>query len=173
MTKVMKLNVKFYGNYGGGVNETVLLPLDINGVLFKPLEDKVYEDEIYLGEIEGKHSECYGDLSVELVDLDKLTIKQVTDLIEQSAFGEFETYFEGTEEDYMDEDDYNEEKVNQISKSYAIQPKRWSIKTGLIHENFIKQIKDKYVKKFKTITVLEENYDNAMSVLHNSEIETF
>jgi hypothetical protein len=173
MTKVMKLNVKFYGNYGGGVNETVLLPLDINGVLFKPLEDKVYEDEIYLGEIEGKHSECYGDLSVELVDLDKLTIKQVTDLIEQSDFGEFENYFEGTEEEYMNEDDYNEEKVNQISKSYDIQPKRWSIKTGLIHENFIEQLKDKYVKKFKTITVLEENYDNAMSVLHNSEIETF
>ena len=173
MTEVMKLNVNFYGNYGGDVDETVLLPVDINGVLFETLVEKVYEDAVYLGEIEGKHSECYGDLSVEFIDLNKLTLKQVTDLIEQSAFGEFESYFEGAEEEYEDEDEYNEGNVNEIIKSYDIQLSSWSIKTGLVHEKFIEQLKAKYVKKFKTITVLKEDYDNAMCVLHNSVIETY
>lgn len=175
MTEVMVLNVVYDGYYGASVDETVILPTEINGVLFESLQEKDYKSAVYLGEIEGKHSECYGDLSVEFVNLDDLSIRQVTNLIEKSNIGEFESYFEGQEEtfQYDYEEEYDEEKVNSVMKLFNTEPKKWSIKTELVHSKFIDQLKNKYIKSFKTISLLENDYDNAMSVLHNSEIETF
>lgn len=174
MTKVMKLNVTYYGNYGGDVNETLLLPMDINGVLFEELKEKTYDRTVYLGEIEGKHSEVYGDLEVEFIDLDELSIKQVTDLIKESNFGEFESFFEGAEDDFSDdENEYDKEKAVDIFNSYNVIPKTYNISTSLIHDQFIKKLEEKYVQNFKTVTVLEEDYEKVNELLDSNNIKRF
>lgn len=174
MTKAMILNVTFYGNYGGDVNETLLLPLDINGVLFEELEEKTYDRAVYLGEIEGKHSEVYGDLQVDFIDLDELSIKQVTDLIKESSFGEFESFFEGQEESFLDyEDEYDEVKVKEVVQSYSVKLESWMIKTSAIHDQFIKTLEEKYVQNFKTINVLRDDYARVVKLLAENSIKHF
>jgi len=177
MTKVMKLNVSYDGYYGGSVDETVILPMDINGVLFEELEEKTYSEAISLGEIAGKHSDEYGDLTVDFIDLDELSIKQVTDLINESYYGEFEVYFEGAEEslfeDSDEEDDKTiEDKIDEIFKKYNVVRPRWGT-TNTIYGKFIEQLKDKYVKSFSDITVLEEDYDKASKLLKDNNIKTY
>ncbi|QJI52398.1 hypothetical protein [Psychrobacillus phage Perkons] len=174
MNNVMRLHVIYDGYYGGDVNEILLLPMDINGVLFEKLEEKTYDQAVNLGEIAGKHSQCYGDLRVDFIDLDILSIKQVTDLINESSFGEFESFFEGAEEDFSDnEDEYNEEKVKDVLHSYGVKTANWMIKTSAIESKFIEMLKEKYVQKFKAITVLENNYDKAIELLNENNIQSF
>jgi len=175
--KVMKLNVMYKGYYGGDVDEYVLLPVDINGVLFEKLEEGHYEEAVYLGEIEGKHSEVYGDLIVEIIDMDKYDIKTATGLIEGSYVGEFECYFEGSEERYReyleDEDESYNDKIKSVVDKYNLELSSYSIVTVLVYDKFIEELKNKYVESFKTITVLEKDYDDALSMLHNFGIETY
>ena len=115
MTKVLKLNVTYWGNYGGDIDETMILPLDINGLVFCELEQGTHRDAIVLGEIEGKHSDVDGDLSVSIVDLDELTLKDVSDLIESSGFDTFEGFFYEQEECLEeDEDEYDAEAANKV-----------------------------------------------------------
>lgn len=64
MTKALQLTVTYYSRYASDVEEVLLLPLEANGLIIKNLEVGVMENEVYLGEIEGKHSVCYGDLHV-------------------------------------------------------------------------------------------------------------
>lgn len=175
--KVLKLHVGYDGYYGGSVDEYVLLPLEVNGELFEELSVGHHERVVYLGEIEGKHSEVYGDLEVESIDLDDLDIKTVTGLINNSNDGEFECYFKGIENDYREyleceEIDY-EDKIKSIVDKYNLELSSWSIVSIKVHEKFIEELKQKYVAKFKTITVLEKDYDESLSILHNSNIETY
>lgn len=172
--KVMKLRVYFEGYYGGYVNEFVLLPPDINGVFFEELKEKTYSDTVYLGEIAGKYSECYGDLDVSIIDLDELGIKEASDLVKKSDFGEFESYFEMIETDFEDdEDEYDLEKVKKSLKQYGVEHDGYMIKTSFVHDKFINQLKEKYAKKFKTITVLEEDYKKAINLLSGNNINHF
>lgn len=175
--EVLKLHVSYDGYYGGAVDEYVLLPLEVNGVLFKELTVGDHEREVYLGEIEGKHSEVYGDLEVEIIDLNDLDIKTVTGLINNSNDGEFECYFERIENDYREhleceEIDYDEQ-IKPIVDKYNLELSTWSIVSVKVHEKFIEDLKRDYVAKFKTITVLEKDYNEAISILHNSNIESY
>ena len=167
MTKAMELRIDYDGYYGGSVNEFLLLPLDINGVLFEELEEKTYDRAVYLGEIEGKHSEVYGDLTVRFVDLDTLPVREVSDLINESDFGQFESFFEGAE------DRCDEEIANKILNLYGIKPERYQIKTSLVHDKFIEQLKEKYVQKFKMVTVLDDDYDSVVKLLNENNIKYF
>jgi hypothetical protein len=174
MTKAMKLNVTYNGYYGGNVDGVLLLPLEINGVLFEELIEKTYARKVYLGEIEGKHSECYGDLEVDFVDLDSLSVKEVTDLINESGIGDFEVFFEEVEGDFEeDEEEYNEEKVNKLLKSYSIEPTKYMIKTVRVHEKFLEALEAKYIQKYKSINVFEEDYSAAIQVLKENSIKHF
>ena len=170
MNKVMKLNVEYYGNYGGDINEIVLLPTEINGVLFEKLEEGLHKDAICLGEIEGKHSDVDGDLDVEIVDLDILSIKEVTRLINNSYFGEFESFFEGLEDD---KEEYNEQKVKEILHSYNVEERSCMIKTWEIYTRFIEQLKGKYVHNFKNVIVLKDDYDKVVKLLEENNIKSF
>jgi|SRR5699024_7811380 len=175
MNKVLKLNVQFWGNYGGDVDETVLLPLDINGVLFETLKEEVnLPNAVYLGEIEGKHSECYGDLSIEVINLDELNIKDVAELINKSDFNEFEGFFEMAEYDFEEEnEEFDQEKVNKLLDSYGIDRDTWGVKTGEVYIRFVEELKKKYVENFKSITVLEKDYEAAIILLKNNSVELF
>lgn len=172
--KVMRLNVTYNGWYGGNVDKTILLPLDINGVLFEELEENTYDCVVWLGEIEGEHSECYGDLHVDFVDLDKLTPKAVSALINKSDFSEFEAFFEEMEIRFeKDEDEYDFDKVKEVLGQYGIEHEEYMIKTSFVHAEFIEQLKEQYVENFKTITVLEKDYEAAVDLLEQYEIEVF
>jgi len=175
--KVLKLHVDYDGYYGGSVHEYVLLPQEVNGVLFEELSVGNHDREVYLGEIEGKHSEVYGDLEVEIIDLNNLDIKSVNNLINNSSIGEFECYFEGIEGDYRDELECEEisydNKIKPIVDKYNLELSAWSIVSVKVHEKFIEELKRDYVTKFKTITVLEKDYTEAISILHNSGIESY
>lgn len=174
MTKVLKLNVSYSGYYGGDVDETMILPLDINGVFFEELEVGEYEDAIYLGEIEGKHSEVHGDLSVDIIDLDNLSLKEVSNLIEQSDSSQFDSYFEGAWDDIdEDEDEYDEQKVNAIREKYGVDTNSYETDAVQIHDIFIEQLKNKYVKSFRDVTVLEEDYDRVIEMLAAYNIKVF
>lgn len=174
MNKIMRLHVSFDGSYSGSLYETLILPLEINGVLFNKLEEKTYRNEVSLGEIAGKHSDCYGDFQVEIIDLDTCNARQVSAFIKDSNFGEFESYFEGEEENFMYEEDYDENKVKELLNSYGIvEPHKWSILTSLVHDKFIEQLEAKYVKSFKEIVVLEEDYDIALALLDENNIKIF
>lgn len=173
--KVMKFHVTFDGYYGGTIDEYVLLPTDINGVLFEEYKSGEYDEAVYLGEIEGKHSECYGDLEVSLIDLDQMTLKDVTDLINNSDFDTLEMFFEGEETDYRDEyEGVYSENTKSIMQKYGIGEDDYiySITQG-VHYKFIVELKKKYIKKFKSITVLEEDYEKASRVLQSEGIKTF
>lgn len=172
--QVMRLNVTYNGWYGGDVDETILLPLEVNGVLFEKLEKKTYDSVVWLGEIEGKHSECYGDLHVDFVDLSKLTTKAVSTLINKSDFSEFEVFFEEIEARFEeDEDEYDLDKVKEILGQYGVEYEEYMIKTSFVYHEFIEQLKEKYVEEFKTITVLEKDYETAVDLLKRHEIEMF
>lgn len=175
--KVLKLHVGYDGHYGGSVDEYVLLPLEVNGVLFEELSVGNHEREVYLGEIEGKHSEVYGDLEVEIIDLNDLDIKTANCLINNSSDGEFECYFEGIESEYREhleskEIDY-EDKIKPVVDKYNLELSSWSIVSVKVHEKFIEELKRNYVTKFKTITILEKDYNEAIGILHNSGIESY
>lgn len=168
----MKLNVTFDNYYGGSVDEDLLLPLDINGVLFERIEEGVDRDAVYLGEIAGKHSECYGDLEVEIIDLNKLTLKEVTNLINRSDLGEFETFLEELENSIREKDKYDEDEVKSIFKSYGVEYRLY-MQTFAIYDKFIDSLKDEWVQNFRNITILEKEYDKVIELLKDNGVEYF
>lgn len=174
MMQVLKLNVNYSGYYGGDVDETMLLPIDVNGVFFEELESGEYEDAVYLGEIEGKHSEVHGDLVVDIVDLDELTLKEVSDLIEESSFGQFDGYFDVAWDEIDEEDDeYDKEKAESIRKKYSVDADSWKSDIEQIHSIFIDELKSKYVKSFKIFNVLDSDYENVVKILSDNGIKTY
>lgn len=183
MNKVLKLHVTYSGNYGGDVNEIVIIPEELNGVLFDKLPiNTILEKRIDLGEIEGKHSQCYGDLEIELIDLDELNLKEVSDLIGLSYFGEFEVFFEDSESAFKEERDdeeddeereFKKDVLNKVLNKYNVDPEGYGILTGKVHEEFINNLKKKYLVKFKNITIKEKDYQKVLEILKTNEIEIF
>lgn len=168
--EVLKLRVQFDGYYGGNVDETMLLPLDVNGVLFEELEDGEYDKAVYLGEIAGKHSECYGDLSVETIDLDTLSVKDVVELIEKADMSEFEMCFESMVSDFAeDEDSYDEEKVEELFKKYDVEDD-WVALENIYHI-FIGELRNKYDKELVTVTILKSDLERVEQLMKDGGVE--
>lgn len=175
MTKVLRLNVVYYGNYGGDVDETLLLPLDVNGVLFSNLETGVTLDKrVSLGEIEGKHSECYGDLTIDVVNLDELDSKKASQLVKYSNFEKFENFFEDMEIDYHEHLE-NEEKdlINKLLDKYEVDRNSYGILTNKVYNKFIEELESKYVIRFKEVSVNEADYEKVIKILKSKGIQTF
>lgn len=175
MSKVLKLNVSYLGRHGGDVDETLILPLEVNGVLFKEIPtDTTLEEEVSLGEIEGKHSDCYGDLRVDVVNIDELSEKEISDLIKESNFGSFEVFFEGMEIEHYD---YTEGESNvdarELLNKYGVDKDSYGVQTGNLYNNFIDDLKKEHVKTFKTIVVNEADYKKALNLMNVSEIKVF
>lgn len=178
MTEVLKLRVAFDGYYGAHVDDHILLPTEVIGVFFEELPMGSAVDEIFLGEIEGKHSEVYGDLDVELVDLDSLSPTDVAELIKTQDFNHFEGFFDILEESFEEELELDEnleahikKKAKDILDKYDVTDvPEWGTYTAEIHEKFEVHLIEQYVKNFKSITVLEEDYDAAIEQLSNGGI---
>lgn len=144
----------------------------------KKLSEGEYDREVYLGEIEGKHSEAYGDLEVEFVNLNDLSPLEVSNLINGSYVGEFECYLEGIEDDFSQEEDednssYDEDLIKNVLNEYNIEFDSYGIKSIKVYDVFIERLKLEYIKPFKTITVEESDYDVAVTVLENKGIKSY
>ena len=102
--KTLKIEVNYDGRYASA-NSHCLFPLEANGVIFPFIKE--FESEVVsLGELEGKHSDCYGDISTTIVDLSLLSSEELQELIENSDLKDFISYFEIASDDwyeYLDE----------------------------------------------------------------------
>lgn len=176
--EVLKLSVDYDGYYGGSIHEYCLLPIDWNGLYTHELSCGTEGDAIYLGEIEGKHSEVYGDLTVEVVDLSKLNKRQLSELIKGSSVGEFEGTFEGWEEDFDYEIEEEEEEARKLKQSEfeklnGIKFKsKYEIKSVTISENLISKLSGQ-LEEFAEITIKASDLHKATIILQDYEIETF
>lgn len=176
MTKALQLTVTYYSRYGSDVEEVLLLPLEANGLIIKNLEVGVMEDEVYLGEIEGKHSECYGDLHVEIVDLDELNVKDAAELLKASDVSSFEMYLEGEEmsfKEYLDNLE-DEDERNELNKKRQALLDKYEITdtymlTSNISSKFVRNLSENYV--VKEINVSGDDYDAAVKLLQENGIE--
>ena len=173
MTKVLVLEVDYYGYYGGNLEEITLYPIEANGILFEKLKDGLYDSAVSLGEFEGKHSECYADLTVTTVDLEECKkekgIKTLSDLINKSKFGYIERFFEGSLEE-MEEHDVD--KSIELQKTFGIKAGSYPEFYG-IYKKFIADLKKKYTESFKNITVTNDDYQSAVKLLEDNNIELF
>lgn len=173
--EVLKLSVDYDGYYGGSIHEYCLLPIEWNGLYTHELSCGTEGDAIYLGEIEGKHSEVYGDLTVEIVDLSKLNKHQLSELIKGSDTGNFEGTFEGWEEDfdYEDEEEALKLKRAEFKKINNIKfESGWSIKSVAVSENLIAKLSNQ-LEEFVEITIKASDMDKAVQLLQNNGIEVF
>lgn len=178
MAKILKLNVTYLGSYGGNIDDTLILPYETNGLLFNISEDVTIEDEIDLGEIEGKHSECFGDLKIEVLNLDVLSAKEVSALIKESDFSNFEIYFQGLEiamSEFQEEkpEHLDQSAIDGILQKYGVDKDSYGVLTSEVHDNFIEKLKKKYVTEFKVISVSEEDYELAKELLTANGIKSF
>lgn len=180
MNKAIKLHVGYNGYYGGNVDEYCILPIEWNGLYMESLEEGFYESEISLGEIEGKHSECYGDLTISVINLDELSYIQRTNLIEGSDTSQLIGYFEGKEESYIGDVEYMEEediediknKQSALEKKLDVKPNEYSVLSELVSENFVYELK-KNMLKIVPIYVLDNDHEKSLQILKNNEIKTF
>lgn len=183
--KVLKLSVEFDGRYGYK-NEFVLMPVESNGVIFGFLqENEVLKEKVDLGELEGKHSECYGDLTVETIDLSLLNPKELETLVENSYFGDFEVFFEQIEfqfKEYVEElKGLEEEEFYQIESeekalydNLGIVKPNSSVKSSYIYDAFMVQVKSfMQDKKTAQITIFASDLEKAKALLLDNRIELF
>lgn len=175
--EVLKLSVDYDGYYGGDVHEYCLLPVEWNGLYANKLELGIHEREIYLGEIEGKHSEVYGDLTVETIDLSTLSSKELNELVNGSYVGEFECTFEGWEGDFNDENEEDLDEINlkrsEFENANGIEYRsEWVIKSVIISKNLIERLK-RNLETFEIITIKASNKEITLQLLKDNGIETF
>lgn len=179
MTKVFKLHVQYDGYYGGSVDEYCLLPIEIEG-LYAELELGEYEREVYLGEIEGKHSEVYGDLTISVVDLSTMSIKEINYLVNDANTSEFECYFESVCESFNDQlseegdEEYllkHHEKLAAFERYYDLKFKDWTPHLMTVADTFIEKLKEKYITEFFEVTIKLEDKERALKLLNENEIE--
>lgn len=176
MTKALQLTVTYYSRYASDVEAVLLLPLEANGLIIKNLEVGVMENEVYLGEIEGKHSVCYGDLHVEIIDLDELNAKAAAELLTASDVSSFEMYLEGEEmsfQEYLDNLE-DEDERNELNKKRQALLDKYEVTdtymlTGNISSKFVKSLSEIYA--VKEINVNGDDYDVAVKLLQENGIE--
>lgn len=116
--KTLKIEVNYDGRYASA-NSHCLFPLEANGVIF-PFIKEFESGVVSLGELEGKHSDCYGDISTTIIDLSLLSSEELQELIENSDLKDFISYFEIASDDwyeYLDELKIKDpEKLKEIQK---------------------------------------------------------
>lgn len=186
--KVLKLTTDYSGNYAE-VHEHVLMPIQANGVIFSfvPLNEKL-EEVVGLGELEGKHSYCHGDLTAEVIDIAEMNPVHLHYLIKDSDYGTFEGFFENTEHELKEyltqldmEDEDDQEEFNKIKKEEQIlyeilgmtplSEETYS-KSSKVYDQFIKQLKEySEPRKVTEINILESEAEQIKVLLLQNGFE--
>ena len=181
MMKVLKYQVDFESFYGLDVHEYCLMPVEfIESYSCKEEFGVTYDDAVYLGEIAGKHSECYGDLIITVVDLNELNVKAANELINNQSAEEFECYFEGVLEELdemIEDEEITQETIEKNRKTliekYNVIDKGWGISGEMINESFIKFLKQKYQVELSTITIKQEDHGKVAELLKENGIKYY
>lgn len=181
--KVLKYSIDYDGYYGGSMQGYCLLPLEIKDLYIEGFaEEGSYDDAVYLGKIEGKHSHVETDLIVEIIDLEDLNIKEINELINGSDVGTFESFFEGQEESHFEylEDEENEEQKELLARRKAFEEKynissenSWSIMSSLASDAFVEALKEKYQVELVTFFIKKEDEAKFRMVMNDYELEIF
>lgn len=116
--KALKIEVNYDGRYAS-TNSHCLFPLEANGIIF-PFIQEFESGVVSLGELEGKHSDCYGDIKTTIIDLSLLSSEELQELIKNSDLKDFISYFEIASDDwyeYLDElKTENPKKLEEIKE---------------------------------------------------------
>lgn len=170
---ILKISVRYIGYYGGDVDEVMILPNEVNGVVFPKLEEGLYKDALHLGEIEGKHSDVYGDMLVEVVSLDSIRATKAKKLIESSYYEQFSSFFEDLEVDADDEGELDEGKVKELMLKYGVESpeEKYGPQSEHIHNAFIEDMKDNYIEDMVEIIIKKEDYNKIKEILVDNNIE--
>lgn len=177
--EVLKLKVDYEGYYGGSVHDYIILPKEWNGLFVEEIT-KDSNKEVYLGEIEGKHSEVYGDITIELIDLEKLSFMEKSNLINGSDFSNFESFIENEEGNFEETISQNilkkRKEIYSLLSKYDYDKYDWS-DTGKINTQFKKYLINIFdlnnEKEIKNINVAAEDLQKAIEVLKNNNIEMY
>lgn len=185
--KALKLRTTYYGRYND-LEATVLMPIEANGSVFGfiPL-DETQERVVSLGELEGKHSQCYGDLTAEIIDISTMNPVHLKNLYQESDFSSFESYFEQMEgqiEEYLeeikdsedDQEEYNQIKQEQkaVYEMLGIDEEKAYFKSREVFDAFDEKIKE-YVEKVKTVTVdvMASDYEAIKELLEKNGFKIY
>lgn len=172
MTKALKIEAVFDGVYASE-SQYVIVPKDINGVLFPKLEiGETVEEEVWMGELEGKHSECYGDLTVTEVDLGKLSKFELNDLFESSNPSYLLDYFTDHEilASHENPGSPDDKAYSEIVEKYGLQDCKFGKVKVVI--NCFKSLVESTMgrSKVREIKILEEDYEKVIEMLQKAQI---
>lgn len=98
--KILKFHQNYEGYYAKGFESYTIYPKEADGLIFKDIEEG--EEVVPLGEVEGKHSDCYGDLTISEIDTEDLSVEELEDLVENSDLSDFESLFESNTYDFTE-----------------------------------------------------------------------
>lgn len=177
--EVLELRVQWSGYYGTDVDEYMILPINWNGKLTEELEVGKYSNEVYLGEIEGKHSEVYGNLIVEIKNLSELKYIELIDYLNGSDSSSFESYLENMEEliyDDLDEDEsstFDENKSKYFKLIGYIPEYEHSIHSVAISELFVENLLNRNKVSTEVLIIKSEDYSKTIQLLLENNIDTF
>lgn len=138
--KLLKVTCQFFGEYTH-IEEYRLLPASLMEIESFDFKMGLNEDVIGLGEIEGKHSDCYGDLLLEEIESDNFNLVELKELVDNSSADYLDYYLENIEEyplvdinsrDFLnlDEEEQQKEietekerqqKITEIAKEFGVQ----------------------------------------------------
>ena len=172
----LKLHVGYSGYYSDTeIDDTIILPKEFCDMLeFDFLRDGkeyvIHSDVVSLGEIEGKHSDVYGDLHVELIDesyLERMNQVDINEFIEKMKDGY--NYFERFFEIAIDDSDNADKIIEQLKLNTE---RSWEVFSE-IFDRQLKELKEKYYKKFKVIQVEEKDFEDAIEALEEIYIKTW
>lgn len=173
----MKL-VIFTGTYNGyyaDAEESIALPAEANeNIIFGKFEEgTIYENVVDFGELEGKHSECYGDLSVEYVDTDEMSDGELIELVDKlSPLDRLEVFLEHNSINWWEENvegAENEEEITNKEKELLDDWDAYQIYN--VPDKVLELLKEKYMVQTQTLKIKESDYEKALSLLKENEIE--
>lgn len=168
--ELLKLTVT-YESVQSSVKQNLLAPLEILGVS-EEIQLGLNKGVICLGNIDGTNSDCYGDLTVEIVNLDDLKKLKKIKLVEWNIssyianhFNELKFYNVTTPEinKFISENSSNDEDKSGY-------PVLWSIEilAELLEEQYIKPL-----DMMKNIKVDDKDFVRALHLLAQNGIDFF
>ena len=186
MKEIMKLRVVYDSRYGNDVDEHTFVAEEYLWAFWRDyVGSGHYERIISLGEIEGKHSDVWGDLIITRVDLESLSpmeIQRLVDTIDDSYLIDFfneiedeaiqatdETKFECIDEEDLERKAWREEFFEEYPE---IKMGKYDPIGEQLHP-YIVEFMEKSSVKTKILNVNEEQYERAIDVLKQHGIELF
>lgn len=176
--KLVILEGSFNGYYASA-KERVVLPIEAaEKNIYGELKEGIYKDAVDFGELEGKHSECYGDLVIKYVDTDEMNQTEIMELVNGLDEANYiESFLERNGIEWWEENVSGDEQKQAIANKKTDDfTKSVGVKDGYIYHvpgKFLETLKEKYVISTKEIIVKETDYDKAINLLKEKGIELF